>query len=568
MPNQQAADNGLSSFSLHTFDESSSHTIAQLQEEQAARPSVRPEGLESERDLDPETAARRYLDQALASAMVPSFNAPVANGVTSRFKTIGTETIPLTHTRTVKFRQTLNDIPVYGSLVTVELDKANDLIGIDSALGEPQEVDPVATVSAGDALAAAATAPHGYVPVLAGVVPRLNHYFDATASRWRLVYILEDVPVTLDHTAELQLGQEGKFEPPRFVDYVVDAHDRQVVSILPRTPSMTTGEEQTATDSFDAKRTFLVSRQGGSLVMYDPIHNVQTFGFNFGDPSVHRDRLPGALITNPPTWTPSAVSAHANAVAVSEFLRNVLRRDNIDGRGGPMRSTINCVVADSSPGPKQWINAFWDGRQMVYGQVLRGDELRSLSANIDVVTHEMFHGVTDHTSRLEYAFQSGALNESYSDIFGTIVANSGKEDPRTWDWLLGENLLPGDKPFRDLSNPPRFRQPAHMDQFRVLPNTQAGDWGGVHVNSGIHNKAAFHLFTAQADDGSLKLSPAEVAAMFYLALTQRLSRTSQFTDSRRAVVASARTLFRALPANQLTFKVAAVEAAFAAVGIL
>lgn len=568
MPNQQVAENGLSGFSLHTFDESSSRTIAQLQEEQAVRPGVRPEGLESERDLDPESAARRYLDQALASARMPSFNAPVANGVISRFKTIGTETIPLTDTRTVKFRQTLNDIPVYGSLVTVEVDKANDLIGIDSALGEPQEVDPVATISAGDALAAVATAPHGYVPVLAGVVPRLNHYFDATESRWRLVYILEDVPVTLEHTVELQLGQESKFEPPRFVDYVVDAHDGQVVSILPRTPSMTVGEEQTATDSFDVKRTFLVSRQGESLVMNDPVHNVQTFGFNFGDPSVDSDLLPGDRITNPPTWTPEAVSAHANAVAVSEFLRNVLRRDNIDGRGGPMRSTINCVVADWSPGPKQWGNAFWDGQQMVYGQVLRGDELRSLSANIDVVAHEMFHGVTDRTSRLEYAFQSGALNESYSDIFGTIVANSEKEDPRTWDWLLGENLLPGDKPLRDMSDPPRFGQPAHMDQFRVRPNTQVGDWGGVHVNSGIHNKAAFHLFTAQADDGSLKLSPAEVAAMFYLALTQRLSRTSQFTDSRRAVVASARTLFRALPANQLTFKVTAVEAAFTAVGIL
>ena len=104
---------------------------------------------------------------------------------------------------------------------------------------------------------------------------------------------------------------------------------------------------------------------------------------------------------------------------------------------------INCVVADASPGPKQWINAFWNGRQMVYGQVLRGDELRSLSANIDVVAHEMFHGVTDHTARLEYAFQPGALNESYSDIFGTIVANRGEDDPRSWDWLLGENLLIG-----------------------------------------------------------------------------------------------------------------------------
>ncbi|MCX4672351.1 M4 family metallopeptidase [Streptomyces sp. NBC_01381] len=569
MPNQQAADNGLSTFSLHTFDESSSRTIAQLQEEHAASPGVRPEGLESERDLDPEMAARRYLGQALASDVVPSFNAPVANGVTSRFKTIGTETIPLTDTCTVKFRQTLNDIPVYGSLVTVELDKANGLVGIDSALGEPQGVDPVATVSPGAALAAADAAPDGYALDLAGVVPRLNHYFDAAASHWRLVYILQDVPVTLDRTAEPRSDQQSELEPPRFVDYVVDAHDRHVVAILPRTPSMTAGEEQTATDSFDVKRTFLTSRRGANLEMNDPLHNVQTFDFDFGDPSVDHDQLPGRIITNPPPWSPGAVSAHANAIAVSEFLRTVLRRDNIDGRGGPMRSTINCVVADSSPGPNQWINAFWDGQQMVYGQVLRpGDELRSLSANIDVVAHEMFHGVTDHTSRLEYAFQSGALNESYSDIFGTIVANAGNEDSRTWNWLLGENLLPGDRPFRDLSDPPRFGQSAHTNQFRVLPNTRAGDWGGVHVNSGIHNKAAFHMFTAQADDGTLKLSPAEVAAIFYLALTQRLSRTSQFTDSRRAVVASARTLFRALPAEQRADKVAAVEAAFDAVGIL
>jgi Zn-dependent metalloprotease len=569
MPEEQTADDGLSTFSLHAFDQSSSGAIEQLQEERAASPGVRPEGAASERDLDPETAARRFLGQALASATVPSFTAPVANGVTSKFKTIGTETIPLTGTHTVKFRQTVNGIPVYGSLVTVELDADNSLVSIDSALGEPEGIDPVATVSPAAVLTAVAAAPVGYAPDLAGVVPRLNYYFEAAASRWRLVYFLEDVPVTLDRTAEPLADQESELEPPRFVDYVVDAHDGQVVGILPRTPSMAAGEEQTATDAFGVERTFRVLRQGKSLVLHDPVHNVQTFDFQFGDPSpaVDGDRLPGDDIANPPAWTPGAVSAHANAVAVSDFLRTVLRRDNIDGNGGAMLSTVNCVVADASPGPKQWVNAFWNGRQMVYGQVLRGDELRSLSANIDVVAHEMFHGITDHTSRLEYAFQPGALNESYSDIFGTIVANLGVDDPRSWDWLLGEKLMVGDKPFRDLSDPTRFGQPAHMDQFQVLPNTRAGDWGGVHINSGIHNKVAFNLFTAENEEGTLELSPAEVAGVFYLALTQRLSRTSQFADSRRSAVASAQTLFRNLPADQFANKVAAVEGAFDAVGI-
>jgi Zn-dependent metalloprotease len=151
---------------------------------------------------------------------------------------------------------------------------------------------------------------------------------------------------------------------------------------------------------------------------------------------------------------------------------------------------------------------------MVYGQMLHNGELRSLSANIDVVAHEIFRGVTDHTSRLESAFQPGALNESYSDIFATIITNQGNPNPRTWDWLLGERLLPGGKPFRDVSDPPRFGQPDHMDDFRVLPDTQDGDWGGVHINSGI-----------------------------------------------------ARTLFRKLPAEEREQKIKAIEASFDAVGI-
>ncbi|TCO43638.1 bacillolysin/neutral peptidase B [Kribbella antiqua] len=553
--------NGLITFSVHTADESSSGAIEQLTEERAAYAGVVPEG-----DVDPETAARRFLDQAVVSDSVPSLTAPADDG--AQFKTIGTETVPLTGTRTVKFRQIVHDIPVYGSLVTVELDEDNSLVGIDVATGEPEGVDPVAKVSPADALTAADAAPDGYQPDLTGVVPRLNYYFDVKASDWRLVYILEDVPVKLDRDAEPAGEGDDSLEPPRFVDYVVDAHDGQVVTILPRTPSMA-AEEATAVDSFDVSRTFPVSRQGGRLVMFDPTHNIETHDFLFGDPKVDAAKLPGDAVANPPAWTPAAVSAHANAVAVSEFLRTVLLRDNIDGRGGAMISTINCVVEEDSTGPQEWVNAFWNRRQMVYGQVRRTDGLlRSLSANVDVVAHEMFHGVTDHTARLEYAFQSGALNESYSDIFGTAVANAGKDDPREWDWLLGEKLKKDDRPFRDLSDPPRFGQPDHMDGFLVLPFTRKGDWGGVHKNSGIHNKVAFLMFTTEDGNGDLVLTPVEVVAVFYLALSQRLSRTSQFIDSRRAVVASARSLFRGLDPDERARKIAAIERAFDAVGIV
>jgi Zn-dependent metalloprotease len=189
-----------------------------------------------------------------------------------------------------------------------------------------------------------------------------------------------------------------------------------------------------------------------------------------------------------------------------------------------------------------------------------------MSVALDVVGHEMFHGVTDMTSRLEYAFQSGALNESYSDIFGIIIANQPVADTRTWKWQIGAGLRANGQPFRDMSDPTLHGQPAHMRGFKMLPNTRAGDNGGVHTNSGIHNKAAFNILTA-VNGGALVFKPEEVAAFFYLAVTQRLSRTSQFTDSRTAVLDSARTLFRNLAPPALDEKISAIEAGFTAVGI-
>lgn len=568
MPSEPDTDNGLNAFSMHAWDDSSTDALYQLREEREANLGLAPEGLTDLTNLDPETAARMYLNQALASPAMPTLTAPESEGAASVFKTIDTETVPLTGTRMVKFRQTLNDIPVYGSLVTVEVDEANELVAIDSALGEPSGVEPVAEISPSAALEAAKAAPDGFAPTLTGVVPQLQYYFDRQANTWRLVYFLEDVPVALsDEERAADAGDE--LEPPHFVDFVVDAHDGQVVAVLPRTPSAAAGT-QTGIDAFGQERTLFASDDGGRLVLRDALHNVETYDFRFGDPDVADHLLPGELIVNPPVWSPAAVSSHANAAAVSEFMRAVLRRNNIDNLGGVMVSTVNCVVASDSPGNKEWHNAYWSPqrKQMVYGQVLRGTELRSLAANVDVVAHEIFHGVTEITSRLEYAFQPGALNESYSDIFGTIIANFDNDDPTQWDWQLGDRLLPGDEPFRDLSDPPRFGQPDHMDNFRVLPNTRRGDYGGVHINSGIHNKAAFNLLTARGEDGTPTLTTTEVAAVFYLALTQRLSRTSQFTDSRRAVVSSARSLFRTLPSEEQTAKIAAVEAAFEAVGIV
>ena len=98
-------------------------------------------------DLDPETAASRYVEQALSSASVRSFSISSEAAPQTEFKSVGAETIPLTGTVTVKFRQQMSKIPIYGSLVTVEMDKGNSLIAMSSSIGTPADVSPVAKAS-------------------------------------------------------------------------------------------------------------------------------------------------------------------------------------------------------------------------------------------------------------------------------------------------------------------------------------------------------------------------------------------------------------------------------------
>jgi Zn-dependent metalloprotease len=556
---KNAHGNGLSAFSLHSNDRGSDKTMAALTKERDTSPRYSFGPGMTAASLDPETVAQSYLQQALASDSAKSFAAPVVDKVESEFKSLGTEAIPLTGTTTVKFRQTLNKIPVYGSLVTVELDEKNGLLGINSSTGTPKGISPLAKISAADAVKKAAADNSALKPDMTNIVPRLNYYYDMATSKWYLAFILEDVPVSQG---------KAKGPLPTKMDFVVDAHTGKVIATLNRTSTI--AATATGVDCLGEKRTFQVEKNGASLLLLDAELNVQTFDFKKKDPQVLSSLLPGSKITNPPAFSESAVSAHANASAVSQFMRTVLMRKNIDAAGGAMISTINCIVVRDSVGGlgKEWINAYWDGSQMVYGLRMVGTKVLSLSADLDVTAHEMTHGVTDKTARLEYRFQSGAMNESFSDIFGIIVNNFSKPDQSTWNWEIGAGLQPNGQPFRNFSNPPLFGQPDHMRDFVVLPDTENGDEGGVHTNSGIHNKAAFNVLTSKDTTGGFLFTPKEVAIVFYLALSQQLSRTSQFADSVRAVVQSAQTFFRALPAAQLTLRITAIKKGFSDVGIV
>jgi Zn-dependent metalloprotease len=337
-------------FALHALDQAAAPVLAQLRKESESAPQFSLAGAAGMTELDPETVARGYLQQALASSSMPRFTAPTADSKPSDFRSLGTETIPLTGTRTVKFRQHFNRIPVYGSLVTVELDENNNLVSLNSSMADPSGVSPVAKISPADALKSIDAYP-GYRKQTKGIVPQLHYYFNVPTGKWHLAFIAEDVPVT---------ARKAGPEKPSMMDYIVDAQSGKVIAEVPATPTMAAITES-ATDTMGETRRITVEKTGNRRVLRDSLLNVETFDFQFRDPIEEGLSLPGREIRNPPKFSPAAVSAHANAAVVATYLRDVLKRNNIDNRGGVMKSTVNCVVRrDQSrrDPPRQWLNAF------------------------------------------------------------------------------------------------------------------------------------------------------------------------------------------------------------------
>lgn len=515
--------------------------------------------------LDAETAARTYLATMMNDDTQPQNFSAEANTTNKQLKLVGIESVPLTNTQTVKFREYINKIPVYGSLYTVEMSKNNEYINILAGTTPPIDLDPVAKISPYVALNMVKERA-GYLTEPLNAVPRLHYYYNTQEGPnkgWRLVYIIEEVLVK--SRAEGQKNIE-----PVLMDYVIDAHEGNFITEIPRSHFI---EGEFIDGLGNIKRISFSETPDAVKRLIDETHNVHTHDFQFQ--SFQLGELPGAYPNNPPVWDGAAISAHANAVTVAKFFKEVLKRNGLDNKGGPLISSINCV--ENLNGSKEWKNAAWlsSKRQMIYGQRMSEEgKLISYAVSLDVVAHEILHGLTNNTAKLANIGEPGALNESYSDIFGVIISNIHKADINNWNWEMGEDLSNTGRPIRDLKDPHKFGiilngefipQPEHMDDYKLLPQDRFNDFGGVHLNNGIHNKAAYNLLTSKKADGQFLFDGNTVAALFYLALTQFLASTSGFSQSRLGVELSAKSLFRDDVDREE--KIAAVSNAFALVGI-
>ncbi|MGH3899989.1 MAG: M4 family metallopeptidase [Pseudonocardiaceae bacterium] len=178
-----------------------------------------------------------------------------------------------------------------------------------------------------------------------------------------------------------------------------------------------------------------------------------------------------------------------------QFYKDIHGRDSIDDRGMRLDGYVHRG--------RNYNNAFWDGQRMVFGDG-DGKIFTDFTGSLDVIAHELTHGVTEHTAGLEYHTQSGALNEHISDVFGCLVKQwSRQQSAEEADWLIGSEVFtPGIEAdaLRSLKAPGKAYdnstfgkdpQPDHMSKFVHLPDTDEGDNGGVHINSGIPNKAFY-----------------------------------------------------------------------------
>jgi len=235
----------------------------------------------------------------------------------------------------------------------------------------------------------------------------------------------------------------------------------------------------------------------------------------------------------------AGVDAHFGAAKTWDYYLNVHGRRGINGSGYRMNSRVHYG--------NRYNNAFWNGSVMTYGD---GDGTRFTPlVSLDVVGHEITHGLTEFTADLTYANESGAANESFSDIFGSMIEYyTGTVGGRSPDYLIGEDIYTpataGDA-LRNMSNPAAEGDPDHYSKRY----TGTDDSGGVHINSGIQNQAFYLL----AEGGTNRTSGIAVTGIgraaaeriFFRALTVKLFPSANFRDVRAKTLESAAELYGA-----------------------
>lgn len=453
--------------------------------------------------------------------------------VRSKFQITEQKTNSKTGSQHYRLSQYISGIPVYGADQTLHIDKSGNVTSLLGTVVEdvyssiPQPLIPLKTLTGAEAIAAADNdASLTYGPLgEPQIEPEAELYYFVVEGEPRLAYKTE----------------VNVLEPePLRIRYFISAEDGSVLFKYNILEDLT----GTGTGVNGDTKTFETRLSGSTYQLYDSTRGNGIVTYT----AKNRTSLPGTLLTSSTNvWTDkAAVDAHAYAEKTYDYYLQHFGRNSLDNNGLQIRSTVHYYTS--------YNNAFWNGTQIVFGDG-DGVTFKQLSGDLDVVGHELTHGVTEKTADLEYYGESGALNESFSDIIGNSIEGD--------NWLIGDDVytpaIAGDA-LRSLANPPLYNQPdKYSDRY-----TGSSDNGGVHTNSGINNKAFYLVAQGGTFNGVTVtgIGREDAVQIYYNALVYYLTTSSNFSAARTAVIQSATELFGAGSAQ-----VTAVTKAYNAVGV-
>jgi Zn-dependent metalloprotease len=361
----------------------------------------------------------------------------------------------------LKFQQIHLGIPVLGGEMNVQLADNNGIQMVNGGILPDILLDTTPKVSSADAQLAALKSITDEYQLKGGVSDRLNA---STPEKWIYNPELIGYEGSTALVWRIMVTQDGP--PPIRQLVLVDAHNGEVLL---------------------------------SLNQLDRARNRMTYDMN------NSTTYPGTLRCNEANANCTGgdkdeVNAHVFARDTWNFYKSYHARDSINGLGMTLNSHVHYDTG--------YCNAFWDGSRMTYGD-------GCFIVVDDVVAHELTHGVTQYESNLVYANQSGAINESFSDIWGEFVdlTNGKGTDTPAVRWLMGEDTSIG--AIRNMKNPPQFNDPDRMGSPLYYKGT--ADNGGVHTNSGVGNKAAYLATDGAIFNGYtvIGIGIAKTAKIFY-----------------------------------------------------
>ena len=288
--------------------------------------------------------------------------------------------------------------------------------------------------------------------------------------------------------------------------------------------------------------------------------NMKTAGTNYGAAVdfTDADNIWNNVNTNKDQY---ATDAHWGAEETYDYYFTRYNRSSVDNAGLALKSYVH--VSLIAQGYSNNINAFWDGSRMSYGDGgVSGSTTYNPLTALDIAGHEISHGVTQYSSNLTYSGESGAMNEGFSDIFGTSIEFYAR--PTRANWLIGEDIGAA---FRSMSNPNQYSQP---DTYHgTYWSTGTADNGGVHTNSGVLNFWYYLLSQGGSgtNDNGLAYSVSGIGidkagAIAYRTNTTYLTATSNYANARTYAIQSAEDIY-GVGSNEAT----QVSCAWAAVGI-